>query len=173
MNTSPDEADDGPRSSCHVSLLEGPPISVWVCPKTAVASDTIVRELPGLALSLAPDRLVVVGRSSGTHAVPYLDPAYRATPVVPDTGQSVLRGDGERDNRVSRAHFTLRGAAGGIVFTNGVPRLGGGIRPPLNGTWLLAPAVRFLDDGEEVLIERGGSMTLRLPNHCVLRLAAQ
>ena len=172
MNTSPDE-DDGPRSHCHVALLEGPAVNVWTCPKTAVMSDTVLHELPGLGLSLAPDRLVVVGRSTGKHAVPYLDPAYRATPVVPDTGQTVLSGDAEHDNSVSRAHFTLRGAAGGVVFTNGVPRLGGGVRPPVNGTWLVAPAVRFLDDGEELLIPRGDSLTLRLPNHCLLRLEAR
>jgi len=94
--------------------------------------------------------------------------------VVPETGQSVLWCDGrENDNYVSRAHFTLRGWPGGaVLFTNGVPRRGGGIRPPVNNTWLVSPDVRLLTPGEEVLIERGTSVAIQLPNRCVIQLAA-
>ena len=100
--------------------------------------------------------------------------AYSPTPILPDSGQSVLRGHDESDNWVSRAHFTLRGApGGGIVFTNGVPRVGGGLRPPLNGTKLLVPTVRWLDPGEEVLIGLGEAVAIRLPNRCVLQLQAR
>ena len=169
---------DGPPSHCDVALLEGHSVTFWTCPQTDVAVRTTANDLPGvftaLALCLAPERLVVVGRSTGSSPVPYLDPAYRATTILPDTQQSVLLGDDHTDNWVSRAHFTLRGgSAGGVVFTNGVPRAGGGVRPPKNGTWLVAPAVRFLDPGEEVLIGCGEAVAIRLPNHCVLQLKAR
>jgi hypothetical protein len=164
-------------SSCHVALLDGPSVTFWACPGTAVHALTVVHEVPDsvaeLALCLAPERLLVVGRSTGRSPVPYLDPAYSPTPILPDSGQSVLRGHDETDNWVSRAHFTLRGApGGGIVFTNGVPRVGGGLRPPLNGTKLLSPTVRWLDPGEEVLIGFGEAVAVRLPNRCVLQLRA-
>jgi hypothetical protein len=169
----------GPGTKCFVALLGGPPVAVWTCPQTSVSTHTrVVRVSPdsfaALSLCLSPARLVVVGRSAGRSPVPYLDPAYRATPVVPDSGQSVLSGDEEADLVVSRAHFSLRGApGGGIVLVNGVPRAGGGVRPPLNGTRLIAPANRLLDPGEEVLIACGSGVTIRLPNHCVLQLQAR
>lgn len=116
---------------------------------------------------------MIVGRQEG-RKLDYLDPAYRPTQVVPDTGQSVLLSEGKGDDiYVSRGHFMLRGAAGGVVFTNGVPRAGGGIRPPVNGTWLLAPASRKLEPGEEVVIERGGTLVIRLPNKCVIQIVAR
>ncbi|MBN9120513.1 MAG: hypothetical protein J0I06_15395 [Planctomycetes bacterium] len=165
-------------SSCHVALLDGPSVTFWACPGTAVSSLTVAHEVPNsvaeLALSLAPERLIVVGRSTGRSPVPYLDPAYRPTPILPESGRSVLRGHDESDNWVSRAHFTLRGApGGGIVFTNGVPQAGGGLRAPLNGTKLLSPAKRWLGPGEEVLIELGEAVAVRLPNRCVLQFKAQ
>ncbi len=171
----PEPAGGGSR--CHVALLDGPSVTFWTCPGTSIGDATLVHEVPGsvaeLALCLAPERLIVVGRSTGRSPVPYLDPAYSPTPILPDSGQSVLRGGDPTDNWVSRAHFTLRGApGGGIVFTNGVPRIGGGLRPPLNGTKLVAPAVRWLDPGEEVLIGLGETVAIRLPNRCVLQLKA-
>ena len=177
-NTSHPETDDGSQSRCHVALIDGPSVTFWTCPRTAVTADTSVQEVPGsvaeLELCLMPERLVVVGRSTGHSPVPYLDPAFSPTPILPDSGQSVLLGDEVRDNCVSRAHFTLRGApGGGIVFTNGVPRAGGGLRPPLNGTKMVAPAVRHLDPGEEVLIGLGEAVAVRLPNRCVLQLKAR
>ena len=170
--------DGGPLSHCDVALLEGHSVTFWTCPQTDVAVRTTANDLPGvftqLALCLAPKRLVVVGRSTGASPVPYLDPAYRATTFLPDSQQTVLVGDDHTDNWVSRAHFTLRGGAGGgVVFTNGVPQAGGGIRPPTNSTWLVAPAVRLLDPGEEVLIGCGEAVAIRLPNRCVLQLKAR
>ncbi len=170
--------DSGSLSHCDVALLEGHSVAFWTCPRTDVAVRTTVAGGPDsfteLALCLAPERLVVVGRSTGSSPVPYLDPAYRATTMLPDTQQSVLHGGDPSDNWVSRAHFTLRGAVGGaVVFTNGVPRAGGGVRPPVNGTWLVAPAVRLLDPGEEVLIGCGEAVAIRLPNRCVLQLKAR
>src|SRR5215213_3502966 len=154
--THPDPGDNVSSSRCHVALLDGPSVTFWTCPGTAASALTEVHDVPGsvaeLALCLAPERLIVVGRSTGHSPVPYLDPAYSPTPILPDSGQSVLRGDNEGDIYVSRAHFTLRGApGGGIVFTNGVPRVGGGLRPPKNGTMLVSPVLRALAAGEEVL----------------------
>lgn len=170
--------DDGTSSRCHVALLDGPSVTFWACPGTSVSALTLVHEVPGsvaeLALCLAPERLLVVGRSTGASPVPYLDPAYTPTPILPDSNQSVLRGHEESDNWVSRAHFTLRGAAGGgVVFTNGVPKLGGGVRSPLNGTKMVAPYRRWLDAGEEVLIGLGEAVAIRLPNRCTLQLKAR
>jgi hypothetical protein len=77
-----------------------------------------------------------------------------------------------RDICVSRGHFTLRGDARGIVLTNGVPRFGGGIRPPLNGTWMLEPSWRLMDPGEEYRIEHGAQVVLCLPNGTVVQIGA-
>jgi hypothetical protein len=124
-------------------------------------------------MQLAPDRPVIVGRQEGRR-IEYLDPSYRPTQLVPDTGQSVLLcGGGGDDVYVSRGHFMLRGVAGGVVLTNGVPRAGGGIRPPVNGTWLVGPVGRKLEPGEEVLIERGSVLVIRLPNKCVIQIVAR
>ena len=59
------------------------------------------------------------------------------------------------------------------VFVNGVPQRGGGIRPPLNGTRLVAPEGRALDPGEEYLIESGTAMVVQLPNRTELRIDAK
>jgi hypothetical protein len=178
MNSTSSSTDSLSGSCCHVALLSGSSVSFWTCPQTDVAVRTAVHGVPNsfteLALCLAPERLVVVGRATPEHTVPYLDPAYRATTMLPDSGQSVLHGNDPTDNWVSRAHFTLRGAVdGAVVFTNGVPQLGGGVRPPTNSTWLVAPAVRLLDPGEEVLIGCGEAVSIRLPNRCVLQLKAR
>jgi hypothetical protein len=123
-------------------------------------------------LQLEPDRPAVIGRLEGK-TPPYLDPSYRSTRVVPGTGQSVVRsGSEEPDVWVSRAHFMLRGDACGIVLTNGVPHVGGGIRPPANGTWLWNASRRRMDPGEELLIEHGATATLSLPNGTVVRIWA-
>lgn len=174
-HTDQSPGDAGPLSHCSVALLEGNSVTIWTCPETKVHAVTAVHDLPELALGLAPGRLVVIGRAAPDCPVPYLDPAYRATPMMPDSGQSVLHGgDDPSDVFVSRAHFTLRGAAGGgVVFTNGVPRAGGGVRPPTNRTKLMAPAARDLAPGEEVLIPHGDAIAIRLPNRCVLQLKAR
>lgn len=148
--------------------------------KAALTGETLVhRALPtaGAApavevrLELAPDQAVVVGRSR--RAAPYLDPAYRPTPVLPGTDQTVfLHGGRGDDGYVSRGHFLLRHAPGGVLLVNGVPRRGGGVRAPLNGTWLLAPVRRPLDPEEEFLIASGTSAVLVLPNGSELRVAA-
>jgi hypothetical protein len=146
----------------HVSLSfdGGGGLTLWSDTMTAPDGKTDLET----QLLLHPDRPVVIGRQQGGE-VPYLDPCYVSTPILPDSGRSVLTraGDG-KDIRVSRGHFLLRGSPDGIVLLNGVPRRGGGIRPPLNGTWLLQPEYRRMKDGEEYLIQRGTSASIHLPN---------
>jgi hypothetical protein len=92
---------------------------------------------------------------------------------MPGTGQAVLHSGGYgRDYYVSRAHFMLMWASRGILFVNGVPRRGGGIRPPKNGTRLVAPEGRDLSPGEEYLIKSGTAMVVQLPNRTELRIDA-
>jgi hypothetical protein len=150
-----------------ISVLSGSPLTTWSSLSLTASSQT------EYALRLLPDSPVVVGRFHGL-VPPYLDPAYRPTTIVPGTGQAVLQSGGcGTDLCVSRAHFMLLGVSRGILFVNGVPRLGGGIRPPLNGTHLVAPQGRGLSPGEEYLIESGTGMVIRLPNGTELRIDAQ
>jgi hypothetical protein len=160
------DRDDGP-SHGGISILSGSPLTTWSSGSLTARSRT------EYALRLMPDSPVVVGRSDG-HPPEYLDPAYRPTRIVPGTGQAVLHSGGDgTDNCVSRAHFMLRGVSRGILFVNGVPRRGGGIRPPRNGTSLVAPKGRGLSPGEEYLIESGTAMVVRLPNGTEIRIDAE
>ena len=85
-----------------------------------------------------------------------------------------LRSEGQgHDLTVSRGYFMLRATAGGILLVNGVPRRGGGVRPPVNGTRLLAPVQRALSPGEEYLIERGTVIVVRLPNGTQIQIDAR
>jgi len=115
-------------SVCSLSVARGSSVTLWhgvECETDASLQCT---------LRLSPDRPAIIGRAEG-HAVYYLDPAYRPTRLVPGTGQNIMRANGQyTDQYVSRGHFMLRAAGGGVVLVNGVPRPGGGLRPPLNGT---------------------------------------
>src|SRR5262245_35281113 len=113
--------DSDPISYGSFSVLSGTSLTLWS--DSGLERDTC----PEPRLQLSPDRPAIVGRSDG-YEVPYLDPAYRPTTVVPGTGQNVL-GAGEWDIAVSRGHFMLRASPGGIVLVNGVPGRGGGVRP--------------------------------------------
>jgi hypothetical protein len=158
--------DDG-SSPGGISVLSGSPLTAWSSLGLTARSQT------EYAIRLMPGSPVVVGRQEGS-LPPYLDPAYRPTKIVPGTGQAVLHSSGYgTDMRVSRAHFMLQGVSHGILFVNGVPRRGGGIRPPLNGTHLVAPRGRVLSPGEEYLIESGTAMVVRLPNRTELRIGAE
>jgi hypothetical protein len=143
-------------------------LSVWDgdC-STSPESDSRVK------LRLSPDCPVVIGRCENI-TPPYLDPAYRPTRIVPGTAQPIAQSNYEGpDVALSRAHFMLRGNPGGIVLTNGVPHVEGGIRPPTNGTWILQPTQRQMDPGEEYLIEHGASVSLFLPNRAVVQICAE
>ncbi|MBN9523602.1 hypothetical protein J0H58_34675 [bacterium] len=162
----PERSNDAGSSSVVLSSLSGAPLTLWV----TASGDT--KPLTEVRLAIAPDRPVVVGRSEGKE-ISYLDPAYRPTTILPGTGQTVLRHAGHgTDVAVSRGHFMLRQTAGGVMLVNGVPRRGGGIRAPLNGTWLLAPVRRPLAPEEEFLIASGTSAVLFLPNGSELRVDA-
>jgi hypothetical protein len=162
-----DGRDDGYRSDGSISVLSGGELTLWssVFPSTG--------DRTKYEFQLTPDRPVIVGRSEG-HAPPYLDLAYRPTRIVPGTGQNILHSGGRgSDMRVSRGHFMLRAVREGIVFVNGVPRRGGGLRPPLNGTRLVKPVGRALWPSEEYLIESGDGIVVQLPNGSDLRIQAE
>jgi hypothetical protein len=157
---------DAGSSPDGISVLSGSPLTAWSSHPLTACNQT------EYAIRLMPDSPVVVGRYHG-RVPPYLDPAYRPTRIVPGTEQAVLHSGGDgTDNRVSRAHFMLLGVSHGILFVNGVPRRGGGIRPPINGTRLVAPEGRVLSPGEQYRIESGTAMVVRLPNGTELRIDA-
>lgn len=155
-------------SSLSISIVEGPAINLW---STTLAAEGKTKS--ELTLQLQPDQSVVIGRQEGGQ-IEYLDPRYHPTQMVPNSNRRVVTSfDRESDRCVSRGHFMLRGSVQGILFVNGVPRRGGGIRPPKNGTELLAPAHRSMGQGEEYMIEKGSSLKIKLPNGTVILLCAE
>lgn len=160
--------DTDTSSSCTIISDGGPAITLWSMPGTRVSPES-GREVQ---LQLSPDSPVIIGRQDGGE-IEYLDPRYQSSPIMPGSGQTILQHDGTRgDIYVSRGHFMLRGHAGGILFTNGVPRRGGGIRPPRNWTQLLAPQHRMLSPAEEIVIGRDDQVTIALPNGTRLTIRA-
>jgi hypothetical protein len=145
----------------HVSLsFTGDAVTLWSDPSLSPSA----RSRSQTDLQLQPGKPVVVGRQHGGE-VPYLDQNYVPTDVVPEIGRSILTHGGDGPDRcVSRGHFLLKAVAGGVALINGVPSRQGGFRPPLNGTWLLAPVRRRLHDGEAYLIRQGESAQIELPN---------
>ncbi len=156
-------------SFCTIHSDAGLGVTLWSRPESAKASKTGLE----VRLELSPQKSVIIGRQNGGH-VPYLDPSYVSTPIVPGDGQTILQKDGrDQDVSVSRGHFLMRGDARGILFVNGVPRPGGGLRAPVNGAYLLYPEVRWLHECEEYLIERGAAVSIRLPNGTALTIQAE
>ncbi len=152
-----------------VTVLEGDTIQLWGPQGSSHTDQQTLR----VQAKLSPHNPVIIGRQQG-NAVPYLDPAYTSTPVLPMTGESILAVVPADNNKfLSRGHFMMRGSGQGIVLTNGVPQKGGGIRPPINGTHLLAPEDRELLPGEEYLIETGEGILIRLPNGTVICVVAE
>jgi hypothetical protein len=161
--------DDATLSICTIHSDGGIGVTVWSLPEASRTSKTGL----DVRLELSPDRPVIIGRAEGGE-IEYLDPKYVPTRIVPNTGKTVLRNDGsDKDIYVSRGHFLMRSHGGGIMLTNGVPRRGGGIRPPMNGTYLIAPQSRWLEPGEDYLIKRASAATIRLPNGTQLTLCAE
>ena len=145
----------GHESIAEISVIGGS-LTLW-------GLQTLQETGPKVALRLDLDASIIVGRQEGGR-IPYMDPAYQSTQIGPD-GQSVLTHNGHgRDICVSRGHFMLRSSPYGILFVNGVPRGGGGTRPPVNGTYLVAPTARWLAPSEEFVVERGQYIKIRLPN---------
>ena len=155
-------------SSLSISIVEGPAINLW---STMVAAEEMTKN--ELTLQLQPDQSVVIGRQEGGQ-IEYLDPRYHPTQMLPNSTRRVVTTvDKGTDLCVSRGHFVLRGAVQGILFVNGVPRRGGGIRPPKNGTEMLAPANRRMGQGEAYMIGKGTAIKIRLPNGTVILLGAE
>jgi len=155
-------------SSCTIISDGGPRITLWSLPGTRLSPENDSE----VQLQLSPDAPVIIGRQDGGE-IEYLDPRYQPSPIMPGSGHTILQQDGTHgDNCVSRGHFMLRGHCGGILFTNGVPRRGGGIRPPRNWTQLLAPQNRMLAPAEEIVIQRDDQVTISLPNGTRLTIRA-
>ena len=155
-------------SSLSISIVEGQTINLW-----SIETPTVGKTEGELTLQLQPDQAVVIGRKEGGE-IDYLDPRYSPTQVLPNSTRRVVTSlNWGIDRCVSRGHFMLRGSVQGILFVNGVPRRGGGIRPPMNGTKMLAPANRAMGQGEEYMIEKGTAIKIRLPNGTVILLGAE
>lgn len=154
-------------SSLSISIVEGLTVDLW-----SMEAATEGKTEGELTLQLQPDQLVVIGRQEGGQ-IEYLDPRYHPTQLLPNSTRRVVTSiNRESDLYVSRGRLMLRGNAQGILFVNGVPKRGGGIRPPMNGTKMVAPAHRPMGQGEEYLIERGTAIKIKLPNGTVISLSA-
>jgi hypothetical protein len=165
--SAPDTDADSQLSFCTIDSFGGPGVTLW-SDRTSPTPRSDAR----VQLQLAPDDTVIIGRLNGGE-IDYLDPRFVPTPIIPGTGTTILRhGGAGRDVCVSRGHFMLCGHSRGILFVNGVPRRGGGIRAPRQWTELLLPQRRILNRGEQVLIERGADITIRLPNETRLTIRA-
>ena len=144
--------------------------SVGTC-LTGYSGDTLADLDSQLRMELSPGRTLVIGRQEGG-GTEYLNPSYQPTRHVPGSSHLILSGDHKKDLGVSRGHFTLRYHQQGIELVNGVPHREGGIRPPLNGTWLLEPERRVMEKGESYLIEKGASAKIWLPNGAEILIRA-
>lgn len=157
---------DGCCSSASVAIESGGGVTLWG------TGSTVGEPAAETKIELQPDQCAVIGRQEGGENE-YLDPRFSPTQMVPNTGQKVVaHAQSGPDLYVSRGHFTLRGAGHGIVLVNGVPRRGGGIRPPLNWTIMLSPDHRYMGPGEEVLIKPGNMVRIQLPNSTVVAIKA-
>jgi hypothetical protein len=160
--------DRADSSSLSLFIVEGPTLNLWSSTETTEGETK-----SELVLQLQADEVVVIGRQEGGQ-IEYLDPSYRPTQLLPNSNERVVTSFRRGSDRcVSRGHFMLRGSVRGILFVNGVPRRGGGIRPPLNGTVMLTPDQRRMGQGEEYLIEKGASLKIKLPNGTVIVLRAE
>lgn len=162
------QALDAGISHGSIAVEGGPSVTLW-----SLAGRTEEDPLATMRFQLQPEECAVIGRAEGGD-VPYLDPRFTSTQIVPSTGQSVLTQGGKgTDTSVSRGHFTLRGVGYGIVLINGVPRRGGGIRTPINGTVMLAPQHRWMTPEEEFWIKPGNDVRIQLPNSTVIAIRAE
>ena len=162
-------ADTDPSSLCTIVSDGGPGLTIWSVPGVRTSTETSRQ----VRLRLSPDAPVIIGRQDGGE-IEYLDPRYIPSPIMPGSGRTILQRDGKHEDvYVSRGHFMLRGAgAGGVLFVNGVPRRGGGIRPPKNWTQLLAPEYRRMRPAEERFLDRSDAITIALPNGTRLTIQA-
>jgi hypothetical protein len=152
------------QAGCSSVTLSGSETMVW-------SSVELTPSPEGLSARLRPGCPLVIGRQEGGE-IEYLDPHYQPTRLAPDSSRTILSGNREKDIWVSRGHFMLNADPRGILLTNAVPHRQGGIRPPLNGTWLLEPECRVLGQGEDYLIERGKTAKISLPNQTVILIRA-
>jgi hypothetical protein len=155
----------GASAGCLV-IEAGTGLTLW-------SGDTTLRDTGAQAiLQIARNQQMVIGRHEPGQ-IAYLDPRFRPTCLAPQGKAPALTAHGDDSDRcVSRGHFMLRARREGIVLVNGVPRRGGGFRPPVNGTVMLAPDYRCMGPGEEFLIARGTMARIQLPNGTVISIQA-
>jgi hypothetical protein len=154
----------GPMTGLEVSLCD-----LSLCDTGVDAAATQTQDYP---LGLAYGKGVVIGRQEGG-GTEYLDPRFRPTQRMPGTSQRVIVNVYRHsDTFVSRGHFTLIGSPFGIIFVNGVPRRGGGIRPPLNWTQLIQPERRMMLPGEHIVVAPGTVIKIMLPNLMEVMISA-
>ena len=158
---------DGAVSCGSLIVESGEPVTLWS------GDATTWKETDARAALRIPERQhVVIGRQHDG-PIEYLHPNFQPTHLLPQTGQSVPNRDGDEPATwVSRGHFMLRAWHVGLVLVNGVPRPGGFIRPPLNGTLMLRPDYRAMHPREEFLIEPRALARIRLPNGTVISIQA-
>ncbi len=159
------EEDGSGISSVSLSISGGPMVNLWSRVPFSQADGQFTTDL-------APGQELVIGRQEGGH-LEYLDPKYQPTQLMPGSFRPIVTSSREgKDTSVSRGHFMLKGSPQGILFVNGVPKRGGGIRPPTNWTWMLEPHRRLLHPAEEIAIHPGTRVKLYLPNATVILIVA-
>src|SRR5262245_16680708 len=91
---------DADISHASICVESGPGMTLWCAADAALGQPSSAAKL-----QLAPEQCAVIGRQEGGE-VPYLDPRFAPTQMVPRTGQCVLTRLGHgRDIAVSRGHF--------------------------------------------------------------------
>ena len=162
------EDPHAPRSAvCRLKVSGDTCVTLWH------GVDCEAGTTPECKLQLSPERPAIIGRAEG-HQVHYLDPAFRPTRLVPGTGQNIMQSAGHgSDLYVSRGHFMLRAACHGVLLVNGVPRPGGGLRAPRNGTRMVVPERRDMTAGEEYRIDSGAMAVIVLPNGAEVQISAE
>jgi hypothetical protein len=111
--SSPELPEAAVISLCSLAVARGSSLTLWH------GLDQQVDTTPERQLQLSPDRPAIIGRSEG-HEVHYMDPSYRATRLVPGTGQNIMHSGGDgSDMFVSRGHFMLRASGRGVLLVKG------------------------------------------------------
>jgi len=166
------EADSSDGATSRLSLTcDSRMLRLWAkATPYQTFAEVNTQTLTETSLDLSPHELVVIGRQQGGR-LEYLDPSYTPSQLVPDSGQSVLMNDA-KDTYVSRGHFTLKGSSKGILLLIGVPGVEGGVRLPVNWTFMVEPVYREMKKGEVFLVERGSSVKIMLPNEARILISA-
>jgi|GEM_PF-2835142 len=163
MRESMEDQDSGNLSIVGLELIKGSPINLW-------SVNGLDPSQKDVSLELTDGMPIILGRQQGG-SIDYLDEKYTPTMIMPN-GKPILKGSGNNDLAISRAHLMMKRHSKGILLVNGVPGIDGNIRPPMNGSRLLEPEDRPMAPGEELIIERGQRAKIQFPNGTVLLINA-